>query len=278
MALGKTLVTIFSILFIIFGLGFLAVGIWMSADKYVVSYFTILQRTVTDQVLSAAPPILIVSGFFMIGMGVLGLYALAKKKRGLLSIFAGVLLIIVLLELVVGCTVLVFKVDIHRTVKEGMREQIQEDYEYDNAIGKAWNFIQVRHRCCGVDGGWDYQESNWFYGMNPGFEGSLVVEEGTKYVPPTCCVLNFNQDHDVRRVDPQDIQPRDEQRCQEDAAGNKNTGEYLHQAGCFVKAVDYMEAHMILLVVFGIGIGVCQLFAVIVTCMVMRRIEDEEKD
>ena len=43
-------------------------------------------------------------------MGVLGLYALAKKKRGLLSIFAGVLLLIVLLELVVGCTILVFKV------------------------------------------------------------------------------------------------------------------------------------------------------------------------
>lgn len=44
----------------------------------------------------------------------------------------------------------------------------------------------------------------------------------------TCCVLQFDQDRDVRQVDPQDPRPRDLDRCQEDAAGQKDGSQYLH--------------------------------------------------
>lgn len=40
-----------------------------------------------------------------------------------------------------------------------------------------------------------------------------------QYVPSTCCTLNFNQDRELYWVDPQKPQPRDEKRCNEDAAG-----------------------------------------------------------
>ena len=48
------------------------------------------------------------------------------------------------------------------------------------------------------------------------------------FVPITCCVLNFNQDRDVSRVNPQDPQPQDEQRCQDDAKGRKDGSPNLH--------------------------------------------------
>ncbi len=48
------------------------------------------------------------------------------------------------------------------------------------------------------------------------------------WVPKTCCVLEFNQDRDVRHVDPDDAVPRDEKKCQEQGQGNIDTGEYLH--------------------------------------------------
>ena len=70
----------------IFGLGFLALGIWMEVDKYVISYFIILQRSVTDEVLVAAPPIMSVIGLFLVGMGILGLFALSRRSRVLLAV------------------------------------------------------------------------------------------------------------------------------------------------------------------------------------------------
>ncbi len=53
-------------------------------------------------------------------------------------------------------------------------------------------------------------------------------QEAEWWVPDTCCVLEFNQDRDVREVDPEDAIPRDETKCQEQAMGNIITGEYLH--------------------------------------------------
>ena len=32
----------------------------------------------------------------------------------------------------------------HKTVKSGMKRQLSEDYQFENTIGKAWNFVQVR--------------------------------------------------------------------------------------------------------------------------------------
>ena len=47
------------------------------------------------------------------------------------------------------------------------------------------------------------------------------------YVPSSCCVLIYEQDRDVSRVDPKVAEPRDLGRCQRDAHGNIPT-EFLH--------------------------------------------------
>jgi len=39
------------------------------------------------------------------------------------------------------------------------------------------------------------------------------------HVPRSCCALNFNQDRELYWVDPQEIQLKDEPKCQEDAEG-----------------------------------------------------------
>ena len=33
---------------------------------------------------------------------------------------------------------------LHRSVKDGMLNDLKNEYEFDNAIGKAWNRVQVR--------------------------------------------------------------------------------------------------------------------------------------
>jgi len=48
----------------------------------------------------------------------------------------------------------------------------------------------------------------------------LCVKEIAKvHVPRSCCALNFNQDRELYWVDPEEIQLKDEVKCQEDAAG-----------------------------------------------------------
>ena len=54
-------------------------------------------------------------------------------------------------------------------------------------------------------------------------------QEASIWVPNSCCVLDFNQNRDVREVDIDEIIPRDETKCQEEGQGNINTGDYLHK-------------------------------------------------
>ena len=53
-------------------------------------------------------------------------------------------------------------------------------------------------------------------------------QEATIWVPDSCCVLDYNQNRDVREVDIDELQVRDEKKCQEAAQGNINSGDYLH--------------------------------------------------
>ena len=52
--------------------------------------------------------------------------------------------------------------------------------------------------------------------------------DATVHVPISCCKLEANQDRDPGRVDPQNPRPKDETRCQEDAAGRKDGSDYLN--------------------------------------------------
>jgi hypothetical protein len=53
-------------------------------------------------------------------------------------------------------------------------------------------------------------------------------EQADVQVPETCCVLNFAQDRDLSKVDPQKPEPKDARRCQEDAEGNKDGSDNLN--------------------------------------------------
>jgi len=52
------------------------------------------------------------------------------------------------------------------------------------------------------------------------------------HVPRSCCALNFNQDRELYWVDPQEIQLKDEVRCQEDAQGRIDNTANLNRIVC----------------------------------------------
>jgi len=52
------------------------------------------------------------------------------------------------------------------------------------------------------------------------------------YVPRSCCTLNFNQDRELYWVYPQEIQLKDEPKCQEDAQGKIANSANLNGLVC----------------------------------------------
>lgn len=273
---ARTVVMVFNIFLFVMGLGCLGVGMWMIADRYVYSYFIVLRREYSDRVLSAAPAILIVCGIFCIAMAIVGILGLSKRRRKFLLLYSIVLFVILVLELVVGFTCVVFRHQIHRYVKDGMKDSLQNYYEFDNTVGMAWNWIQVRHKCCGADGSWDYENSAWFVSNNEEASDGLV--DATTFVPVTCCTLEANQDRDPSKVNPQEPIPRDLTRCQEDAMGKKVSGNYVHARGCFARLNDFINRHINTLICIGLIVGFLQLVGFIAACYLTCKLDKIEDD
>lgn len=68
------------------GLGCVAVGIWMHADKDIEAYLTVLRRNPRDHALVSGASLLIAAGFLMVIFAVIGFYAVAKRNKLLLRL------------------------------------------------------------------------------------------------------------------------------------------------------------------------------------------------
>ncbi|ESO02907.1 hypothetical protein HELRODRAFT_174367 [Helobdella robusta] len=176
-----------------------------------------------DRLLVASAGIMLSIGVFLTVLSVFGIVCLiiSKMKRfySLVPIFATLIMILAFI-----CGFL----PIFRFVKNGMKNQLRLFYDWESKLGMEWNRVQVKKRCCGIDGPWDYLETNWFTKSNPDSDNPTV------YVPDSCCALNFNQDREITWVDPQKLQLRDARRCQEDAIGRVKNSVNINTKGCFV--------------------------------------------
>jgi len=223
--------------------------------------------------LVAAAGILLAIGFILTFLTLLCAFGVLRNRVAFIKVFLGSIWIVLVLGLICGFMCVGFRYDIHRFVKQGMLDQMQNYYTWDSRLGKAWNRVQVKKRCCGVDGSWDYRSSNWFGDTNT---DEITV---TSYVPDTCCVLNFNQDRELYWVDPQKPQPKDKLRCNQDAEGYKDGSANLNGKGCFAALFSknkdlWHDQHIftIMDVISGLAItaGNLQVFAIILTYLYLK--------
>lgn len=192
------------------------------------AYISVFVLSLNDQSLRASVAIMLTIGFFLTAVAAFNIFCVVRSKFPVVyKMLNGVLLLLMLLAFIAGFIPVGIEYDMHRHVKGGMREQLKVKYKADSAIGKEWNRMQVKKRCCGVDGSWDYEGTNWFNSANPD------PDNPKDYVPDSCCSLNFNQDRELTWVDPQQLQLRDRRRCQEDAVGKVANSVNIHIRGCF---------------------------------------------
>lgn len=277
----KIIFLVFAGIDLLLGLACFACGIWFHASKDMYSYITVFVASKSDQTLRAAAGILLAVGIILSLLCILGVVGIIlKSMRKLATVFIALLPIIFILGLVSGFLVVGFRYQIHMNVKQGMLDQLQNQYTWDGRIGQAWNRVQVKKRCCGVDGSWDYEESQWYADTNP---DEVNVQS---YVPTTCCVLNFNQDRELYWVDPQKPQPKDEKRCNEDAAGKIDNSANLNGQGCFAALFSRnkdlwhdQSIFTIMDVITGLGLsaGFYQLVMMPVGFFLLRMMDQDEK-
>ncbi|XP_058800473.1 CD63 antigen [Phymastichus coffea] len=164
MSTVKYILFIFNVIFAISGLGIIIAGALVLADVHAYSHFL-------EGRIIAPPIVLIVAGAIVFVIAFLGCYGAIKEHYNLLIGFAVALLIIFIIELAVGIAAAVFKKDFSDGMKDALRESMR-NYKEKEVDQQAWDTIQMRFSCCGIDAPTDW-----------------LREAGiTNGLPASCCV------------------------------------------------------------------------------------------
>ncbi|XP_011049563.1 PREDICTED: CD63 antigen [Acromyrmex echinatior] len=142
----KYILFIFNLIFAISGIGIIVAGAWVLADVGEFDHFM-------ENRIMAPPIVLIVAGSIVFAIAFLGCYGAIKEHYNMLIAFAVALLIIFVIELAVGIAAAVFKNDFSMAMKNTLKESMKNYTESDK---QAWNNIQKKLQCCGVDGPRDW--------------------------------------------------------------------------------------------------------------------------
>jgi hypothetical protein len=252
---------------IFLGVVLIAVGAWFFASPDVRAYMTIFVTAPNDHTLIAAGALILVCGIVLALISVLALVGVLKKNIRFIVLHLWLQAIVIVLGLVAGFMTTALYWDTHLHVKDGMRGQLNDYYDWDSTLGKAWNRVQVKKRCCGIDGSWDYASTSWYNSKNP------IDAKVTTYVPLSCCKLIFNQDQWLYWVDPQNLQVKDALRCQQDAAGKIDNSANLNTLGCYAALFQLNKVNFwhdvtifsVMAVIQGLGlsIGFLQIFGIV---------------
>ncbi|XP_012277952.1 CD151 antigen [Orussus abietinus] len=149
MSVIKYLLFIFNLIFALSGIGIIVAGALVLADVGAFSHF--LESRVI-----APPIVLIVAGSIVFLVAFLGCYGAIKEHYNMLIAFAVALLIIFVIELAVGIAAAVFKNDFSMVMKDSLKMSMKN---YTQADQMAWDNVQTKLECCGVESWKDWIEA-----------------------------------------------------------------------------------------------------------------------
>ncbi|XP_015510318.1 CD63 antigen [Neodiprion pinetum] len=228
MSLIKYILFFFNLIFAVSGIGIIVAGALVLSDVGEFSHF--LEGRIT-----APPVVLIVAGAIVFFIAFLGCYGAIKENYTLLIAFAGALVVIFAIELAVGIAAAVFRNDFSMAMKETLRSTMTN---YTEADKMAWNNVQQKLQCCGIDGPEDWERAN-------------VLPSGT--LPESCC--NLDSGPSTQCI--------------------MNSQSKVYRRGCYMELESRVQNGAKILIGVGIGIAFIEIAGVVLACFLANAIKRE---
>lgn len=264
----KFLVFVVNFLFWLFGLGVMAVSLWLLFDQQL--YLQSVGAESTDYFVGTY--IILGVGMLMTLVGFLGCCGAWKESTWMLGTFFVFLIIILVGEVAVGLLIYFDESSYKDVITNSVQATVKDKYHNNTtATVQTFDLIQEGLECCGSNGPIDWQKSlyNNYRDMNapeigiPKSKGGNSRDlSGLFNVPQSCCKEPDSQEcrDTIRNIDPNNL---------------KNN--IIYTEGCSKQMIDFVEAHVIYLIAVAGGVAVIQLIGMIFSiclCCALKRIED----
>ncbi|KAJ8913828.1 hypothetical protein NQ315_003737 [Exocentrus adspersus] len=228
----KYILFIFNLIFAISGIGLIIAGSLVLSNVEEFSHFM-------ESKVLAPPVVLIVVGVIVFLVASLGCYGAIRESYYLLMAYALCLLIIFIIEFAVGIAAASYKGEFQLSLalRNAMNSSLKK-YDTSKLDKIAWDNVQRKLECCGVDG-----PNDWIRR------------------PSSCC-------HALRENAP-DPSP-------ENCRNAKPGDDYLYNYGCFPELE--MKAARASKAITGVGIGVAfiQIIGIILACWLASAVKHKD--
>ncbi|CAL8250245.1 unnamed protein product [Arctogadus glacialis] len=222
----KYLLFFFNFIFWLCGLALIVVGVLVQVALH-------KSLSISDATASAIPIILIVVGVVIFFIAFCGCCGAWKENYCMVTTFAVLLLLIILVEIGVAIAGYIFRGHIKGEVREGLNQLIAK-YNTTDEIKQTVDKMQEDLKCCGAN-----NSSDWLY-----------FGADRKTVPDSCCV-NISKGCGV---------------------GELNDDLKVHVQGCHTAVEESLMKNLMWIVIAAVVIAIIQIMGIVFSCMLMKAI------
>lgn len=250
-------------LFFVMGIASVALGIYALVDKNDLNALTKIDSDGKLEdfnavgLLQSGAIVLIVGGACLLILGFLGCCGAVKEVRCLLATYAGIVILILIIQVVAAALAIAFRSRVEDYFQEAMIKAMKKNYDgnitSDNAFSRAFDFAQVYFECCGVNGTDNFMDTPWY------------AKRGSNQVPDTCCEL---KDRD-KFYDDNVLELKDKS-CPTKAPSDSNPNT---NKPCYNSIMDWIKSRAGIVIGIAFGIVFIEIIAVVFACCLYRSIE-----
>ena len=170
---AKRITIFFNFIFIICGLSMLIFGAWINATNNEFHIYTGDGGYISTSIL------LIIGGLIASLLGAFGGLAAYRGSSRLILIYFGILSILFLIEIIIGCVVYGQHDNMMLAAQNGLNLTVTFQYGFNDPVTNSIDVLQQRRKCCGSKSWLDWRYSSWRRNE------SLHSDN---FVPESCCI------------------------------------------------------------------------------------------
>ncbi|XP_021349411.1 CD63 antigen-like [Mizuhopecten yessoensis] len=259
---GMLFLIVINIIFMLLGLGLMIPGILVQVDVDIVNDKVMpLLNQVTlggltfGNAANGLSLTLIILGAFILLVAGLGAFGACCKNRCMLVVYAIIVALFWIAEIVIVILWFVMRDNLESTAKSQLVSQLDNNYKYDDLtsheISTAWNYLSIELKCCGVNAVTgatnDYDSSEWQAGTPTG------------QIPKACCGATVSDYTTFNNA----------------ACTDTVTSGY-YGTGCYQAVKDKVMSYSNWFIGIGITLLVVEICAIIFACLICKQIGNKD--